>query len=1084
MKRWIYNKVRYVINPVYLKILITIRNYTLNMKLIKNIFKILGFFVVLFLIAAIAIPIFYKDKIVDILKTETNKSLNAKVDFKDVELSLLRNFPALSLHIDDLTVDGVNEFAGTRLFGAPAAEIELDFWKVWGNSTSIPVEAFTLESPVVNVRVLKNGQANWDIAKPSETPENAEPLEYLVEMKQYTIKNGLLTYVDESLDFEMEMNNLNHTGSGDFSESIFDLATQTQVEAMTVKMEGMTYLRKAKADLDATINMNINDLIFTLKDNVLALNALTIKADGMVDMNDEEYVMDLKFSSPQNSFKNLWSIIPSAYTADYADAKIAGKMTLNGLLAGTYNAAKNIYPAFKISTQIDNGSVQYPDLPMALKSIFTDITINSPSSDFDDLVVRIPQFEFKLGDNPFAGNFNLRNPISNPQLKTEMRGTLDLEDIGKAVPLEGINSLSGVIESDVYINASMSQMEKAQYEAIDMRGNIAVTDMIVAQDGLPKVNIKSLVTDFNPQRIKLDNFVANLGQSDIKASGNIFNLLAYFSPEKTMEGNFKMESNYFNANEWLVEETATTPKVGFFNTAEQQPQSVLTANEEATTAVFDRFNFNVDANIKQLDYDVYKMKDFDFDGTINPERTTIDNFYTKIDKSDIQASGSINNLIGYAMDNEVLTGNIDLKSDYLDLNQFMTETEATAATETTEAVASMEVIPVPANIDLTISSDLKKVSYTNFDLTNIKGEVVVKESAAVMKDVKGKILGGNVSFEGAYNTQDLSKPKFDIRTTLESLNFNKAFNTFNTFETLAPIGKFIDGKFNTTLSMNGILGKDMIPDLTTLNLSGFFHTLEGVVDGFKPLSDLSKKLNIEDKVKKLKLRDSKNWIEVKNGFLTVKEFEHKIEDMSFLIKGKHGLTQEMEYVVKAKVPRKLLEKTGVSKAANNAWDVIAKAANKKGINLANGEFVRLKIDLTGTMLAPKFTIIPVASDGETSVQDATKTAVEATVNQAVDSAKTVLNNTKDSIKTETEALKDTVTAVVDKKVDEVKETAKETAKNALDSLKAGGKIGLPTIDDAGKILKDTTIGKEIDKAKDKLKDLFPFGKKKKKEGEG
>ena len=316
-------------------------------------------------------------------------------------------------------------------------------------------------------------------------------------------------------------------------------------------------------------------------------------------------------------------------------------------------------------------------------------------------------------------------------------------------------------------------------------------------------------------------------------------------------------------------------------------------------------------------------------------------------------------------------------------------------------------------------------------------------------------------------------------------SFNTAFNTFNTSETLAPIGKFIDGKFNTTLSMYGILGKDMIPDLSTLNLNGFFHTLEGVVDGFKPLKDLSKKLNIEDKVKKLKLRDSKNWIEVKNGFVTVKEFEHKIDDMSFLIQGKHGLTQEMEYVVKAKVPRKLLEKTGISKAANNAWDAIAKAANKKGINLANGEFVRLKIDLTGSITAPKFNIIPVAADGETSVQDATKAAVEATVNQAVDSAKTVLNNTKDSIKAETEALKDTVAAVVDKKVDEVKETAKDAAKDALDSLKAGGQIGLPKIEDAGKILKDTTIGKEIDKAKDKLKDLFPFGKKKKKkEGEG
>lgn len=1046
------------------------------MKVIKNIFKILGFFVVLFLIAAIVIPIFYKDKIVDILKTETNKSLNAKVDFKDVELSLLRNFPALSLHIDNLTVDGINEFAGTRLFGAPAAELELDFWKVWGSSTSILIEAFTLESPVVNVRVLKNGQANWDIAKPSETPDNAEPVQYLVEMEQYSIKNGQLTYVDKSLDFEMEMNNLNHTGAGDFSESIFDLTTQTQVEALTVEMEGMTYLRKAKADLAATINMNINDLIFTLKDNILELNALTLKADGMVDMNDDEYVMDLKFSSPQNSFKNLWSIIPSAYTADYANAKIDGTMTLNGLLAGTYNGEKGIYPAFKITTQIDNGSVQYPDLPMALKSIFTDITINSPSSDFDDLVVRIPQFEFKLGNNPFAGNFNLRNPISNPKLKTEIRGTLDLAAIGKAIPMEGINNLSGIIKSDFYVNAAMSQMEKAQYDAIDMRGNIAVADMVVEQDGLPKVNIKSLTTNFNPQRIKLTDFEAILGQSDIKASGSIFNLLAYFSPEKTMEGNFKMESNYFNADEWLVEEEVTSPKVGFLDTYQNQPKAVLTANEP-TTEVFDRFNFNVDANIKQMDYDVYKLKDFAFDGTVNPKRTTIDNFYTKIDKSDIQASGSINNLIGYAMDNETLTGNIDLKSDYLDLNQFMTETEAT---ETTEAI---EIIPVPENIDLTISSNLKKVRYTNFDLTNIKGEVVVKESAAIMQDVKGKILGGNISFEGAYNTQDLSQPKFDIKTTLKSLNFNKAFTTFNTFQQLAPIGQFIDGKFNTTLSMNGILGKDMMPDLNKLNLSGFFHTLEAVIDGFKPLQELSSKLNLEDKVKRLKIKDSKNWVDVKNGFLTVKEFEHKIDDMSFLIHGKHGLTQEMEYVVKAKVPRKLLEKTGISSAANSAWNAIAKAANNKGINLANGEFINLKIDLTGSISAPKFNIVPTSADGETSVQDATKAAVKETVNQAVDSAKTVINTTVDKAKAETEALKDTIASVVDKKVDAAKESAKESAKdaakNALDSLKSGGEIGLPKIEGTGNILKDTTIGKELDKAKDKLKDFNPFGKKKK-----
>jgi len=442
------------------------------------------------------------------------------------------------------------------------------------------------------------------------------------------------------------------------------------------------------------------------------------------------------------------------------------------------------------------------------------------------------------------------------------------------------------------------------------------------------------------------------------------------------------------------------------------------------------------------------------------------------------------NLFGYALDDETLTGDLDIKSNYLDLNQFMTEMEATEETE------AMEIIPVPDNVDLKIKSDLKKVTYTNFDLNNIKGIVKVKDSEAIMKDVKGKILGGDVSFDGAYNTQDLSKPKFDMKTTLNSLNFNKAFNTFNTFEKLAPIGKFIDGKFNTTLSMNGILGMDMIPDLTSLNLSGFFHTLDGVIEGFEPLKELSKRLNIKDKIANLKIRDSKNWIEVKDGFMTVREFEHKIEDMSFLISGKHGLTQEMEYVVKAKVPRKLLEKTGISRTANNAWDAIAKAAQSKGINLANGEYIRLKIDVGGTAFEPTFNIIPTAADGETSVQDATRDAIESTVNQAVDSVKTIIDSTTAKVKEEAGALKDTITSVVETKVEEAKtkaeETAKETAKTALDSLASGGKLELPKLDSLGSvkdILKDTTIGKELENAKDKLKDLFPFGRKKK-NGEG
>ena len=1022
------------------------------MKL-KKLFVFLAILIVLFLIAVVAIPYFFKDEIVALIKEETNKSINAKVDFTDVDISLLRSFPSLNVRLENLTVDGINEFEDVQLFSAPAIELEMDVLKAWNSIESIPVEAVHLTDPKLNILVLKDGRANWDITKPSEVTDS-ESSDFLVELEQYTIQNGHLTYSDESLDFQMEMADLDHKGSGNFSANVFDLKTQTSLAEWTAVMEGIPYLRKAKAELDATINVNVEELIFTLKDNTLNINDLTIQTEGSVDMNDEDYVLDLSFASPQTDFKSLWSIIPAAYTADYVSTKIDGKMTLKGFVKGIYNGEKGIYPAFQIKTDVANGNVKYPDLPVGIAGIFANILVNSPSSDFDKMVVDIPQFKFQLGNNPMSGNFHLKTPISDPSLKTAVKGTLDLEELGKAFPMEGVKNMKGIIHSDIAINAAMSQIENQQYDKVDMRGNLEATELFVQQEGMPDITIHNLKTDFSPQSVKVANFDAQLGKSDLKASGQIDNILAYFSPEMTMQGNFQVQSNYFDANEWVIAPEAST------STA--QPIS----NE--TTEIFDQFDFDIAADFKKLDYDVYELSDMTAKGKISPQRMDIDQFYTKIGESDIRAKGKLNNLFGYAFENEVLTGKIDLAADYLNLNQFMTEEEST----------STEVIPVPENIDIEINSNLKKVTYTNFDLKNIKGGIVVQNSAALMKNVKGDLLGGEVLFEGLYDTKDLSKPKFDIKTTLKQLNFNTAFNTFNTFEKLAPIGKFIEGKFNTVLSMNGFLGKDLIPDLGTLNLSGFFHTLNGVVDGFKPLNALGEKLNIAA-IKTFKIKDSKNWIEVKDGYVEVKEFEHKIDDISLIIRGKHSLAQSMDYVIKARIPRKLLEKNAISANANQGWSLISKEAKKVGINLQDGEFVNLKIDLSGSMLDPIFKITPVAADGETSVQDATKAAIEAAANKAVDSVKTVVDKKVEEAKKEAETVKDSAKTVLNQEVDKAKKETKKTAENALDSLAKGGKVDLKNPLDSVGLLKDSTLTKEADKLKDKVKDIFPFGKKKK-----
>jgi len=80
---------------------------------------------------------------------------------------------------------------------------------------------------------------------------------------------------------------------------------------------------------------------------------------------------------------------------------------------------------------------------------------------------------------------------------------------------------------------------------------------------------------------------------------------------------------------------------------------------------------------------------------------------------------------------------------------------------------------------------------------------------------------------------------------LKDMDFQKSFETFNSFEKLMPIAKYMSGIFNTTIVMNGKMGKDMYPDLNSLSADGFLETINGLVNGFEPLQAVGNSLNVD-----------------------------------------------------------------------------------------------------------------------------------------------------------------------------------------------------------------------------------------------
>ena len=123
-------------------------------------------------------------------------------------------------------------------------------------------------------------------------------------------------------------------------------------------------------------------------------------------------------------------------------------------------------------------------------------------------------------------------------------------------------------------------------------GEFTAQDMKYTSKDLPQtVDIKYAQLKFSPAFVELVSFDSKIGKSDFKANGKIENFLDYFFAENgLLKGNFNLNSNQIDLNEFMRREEETT----------------AATHDTASLAVIDvpaNIDFTLTASIGQLLYD-------------------------------------------------------------------------------------------------------------------------------------------------------------------------------------------------------------------------------------------------------------------------------------------------------------------------------------------------------------------------------------------------------------------------------------------------------------------------------------------------
>lgn len=625
--------------------------------MLKKGLKILGIFLLLLVAAAIILPIVFEDEIVEKVKEEANNNLNAKVDFGDFSLSLFSNFPNFTLSIDDVSVVGTGVFEGDTLAHIGTFEVSVDLMSVIGGMDPINVKSFGLVEPYIHVIVLKDGTANWDIAKPTgdtvETPAG-EPSSFNLSLQKYYIENAHIIYDDSASGVYAELVNFNHEGNGDFTQDLFVLNTETQADAVTVIHGGIPYLSKVKIDLKIDLEMDMPNMKFTFSENEIQLNYLFLGFDGYLSIPGDDIEMDIKFNARQTEFKNILSLVPAVFARDFESVKTSGKLALNGYVKGTSN--ENTIPGFGLNLKVEDAMFQYPGLPKAAKNIQIAVKVNNPGGDVDNTVVDVSVFHVELAGQPLDMKLKVKTPVSDPDIDCTIRSQLNLANLKDVIPMEEGESYSGSITADIKMKGRLSAIEKGRYEQFAASGQVILLDMKYEDPATPyDMHIKKMYLNFSPQFVELSTFESTLGKNDIKASGKIENLLAYYFKDEALKGRFDMQSKLLDLNTFMTDT--------------EEESSAGEGGEDAELSVFEvpgNIDFTMSASIGKLIYDNLTMTNVTGSIIIRNKEILLRGLKMNALDGKLAVSGSYStkNARSPAIDFDINIQNVDIQKTY------------------------------------------------------------------------------------------------------------------------------------------------------------------------------------------------------------------------------------------------------------------------------------------------------------------------------------------------------------------------------------------------------------------------------------
>jgi hypothetical protein len=788
----------------------------------------------------------------------------------------------------------------------------------------------------------------------------------VMDIRSVVLNDVNLQYIDLSAKLNTVIRDLTAEIAGTITEYNISGKLKVATPGISFEYDGEKYLEQASIQLDILVDVIPSRQFINLKNARASINDLELLLNGTLEIDtiNQNIITDISYKLTSWPVNDMLALVPQPFHSYLEGIDADGLLTSQGSIKGLLN--DSVMPLMDIHLLLEKGMMKYAGFPLSLHDIEGDINFYSDLKTDALSFVRINRFNAKTPQSTVKIEGLVNHLFTDIHCDLTTNTRLRLDEFTPMIPDSMKVKLNGKAVGKIKSSFSLSQLEKMQLERMKLSGSMTLSDFDVTYDSLSlktdrskidfalpnqkasaqnaKFAFASILSD-NISAGKLESYSASLQNasitletSDIRDTTRIPDLI--FS--------FNMDSLFAEMDTMSIAIAKPDGKVSLSPRIDRpdQPRIMMAFNSDQlkttigqSSAVVKKINLDTDILNDNTQEDIFLqwlVKGFidmdqgsitvsDFPHPIEipsvkmnfePETFSIEEASLKINKSDFQLTGNLNNVLSYFRGDSILRGNFSFVSDTTDILQIMALTSGIGNGDTTteEQPDSSESdstytgpYMVPKGIDVLLSTNIKTATLGIDTATNIIGNVQVKDGILLLDELTFETPAARMQLTAMYRTPRKNHLYLGLDYHMLDVEIGELLTMIPDIDSLMPMLRSFEGEGEFHIAVETYM--DSLYNIKRSTLRGA-SSIKGddlvLMDG-ETFSEIAKKLKFSKK--------TENKVDFLSAEFTI--FRNEIDIYPFLIvmdkykaviSGRHNFDMSFDYhvsIVESPLPIKL-----------------------------------------------------------------------------------------------------------------------------------------------------------------------------------